>query len=314
LSSREPAAPFLVGFTAYKGGTGKSTVAFNVGLEFARYYRGFDGVPRRPVVFFDLDPQCRSDEGGRTLKKMFEDGPFRLRSLRSPASGLDVQVVEYDPDKAVPVDGVNGSFSSYGLVDSDASFAPVLLVAPNKDTTVRWVEQLEDILAVADKLLLQYLKDRGSLDPKLREYLSSPPLGVVDTPPMNAASDAFVGILRQVDLVIPVVDPENVRQLSIFCGERYMARLAVVNRVPPDGLTREARLFDGVLNRVLSKIPLNKDRVVKIPERPVIRFASALGIPVRARPDKRHSGYFREVARHIRAYWDRRRYGSGVPI
>ncbi|HII70544.1 ParA family protein [Methanopyrus kandleri] len=312
MPSREPAAPFLVGFTAYKGGTGKSTVAFNVGLEFARYYQGFDGVPRRPVVFFDLDPQGRSDEGGRTLKKMFEDGPFRLRSLHSPIPELDVQVVEYDPDEPVPVDGVNGSFGSYGLVDSDASFAPALLAVP-KNIRIRRVKPLRRLLAAANELLFQYLEDRGSLDSKLREYLSSPPLGVVDTPPMNAASDTFAGILTQVDLVIPVVDPENVRQLSLFC-KLYVTRLAVVNRVPPDGLTREAKFFDGVLNRILNKIPLNKDEVVKIPERPVIRFASALGIPVRARPDKRHSGYFREVARHIRADWNRRRYGSGVRI
>ncbi|WP_456482130.1 hypothetical protein [Methanopyrus sp.] len=315
MSAQEPEAPFLVAFAAYKGGTGKTTVAFNAGLEFARP-RAFE-VSGRPVVFFDLDPQVRNEEGGTTLSKLFDRGPFNRRwtkkRVHSGTSSVNLYVVEYDPDQEISVLGMGtgDSFRSRGLVDENSPFAPVLLAVPRSGAIPK-PSLLRKVLKEVPNALRKHVeRNHPELLGRYERYLSSPPLGIVDTPPANDENKDVIRILKKADLTVPVLDLENVIQLPVFC-ENYTTRFAVVNKIPVLR-TREGRMFNGgisvVLNKILRNVPLNRDEIIEIPDRSLIRSATAFGIPVRARPDRGqgHAGYFREVARHIQLEWDRRR-------
>ncbi|WP_088335523.1 ParA family protein [Methanopyrus sp. KOL6] len=269
--------PFLVGVTAYQGGTGKTTVAFNAGLEFARP-RGFDGVPACPVVMIDLDPQGQAREGGRTLVSLFEDGPFERHSIRISVSDFRMWKVEYDP---------NG-FDD--IVRKDVPFGTALLAVPRKE--------LGRINASSLRRLIG----------EVHELVGDPPIALVDTPPMNVRAEWVRNILVECDLVVPVADFRSIKQLSRFFRESgYVTRFAVLNKVF-EGRTKDDELLRKRVKEELSRLPIDTESdLICVPDSEVIRVATDLGVPVRMRFNS--YGYatpFRRIARRITLEWSRR--------
>ncbi len=258
----------LVAFAASKGGTGKTVVAFNVATLLAS-----EGVP---VVVFDLDSQRA--RGGRTVYDLFDVGPFRLETVRPGYPGyFDLYAAVYDPSVEVPVEGARGSFEDHDLVGNDAD--PSLLVAvPNEG------------IPVPDAFRHVLRKDAPRAFDRIGRRGES--VGIIDTPPLNLESDDVLRVLSPGDVeVVPVVDPESAGQLARF-GD---SGLAVVNRIPPRRQAREfRRFFDDILSSHLEGFD---GTVVKIPELPVVRSATMLGIPlcVRRGGRRRHMKGFLEI-------------------
>ncbi len=102
---------FVASTAAFKGGTEKTTVTFNVGMEFARPRR-YRGVGRTPVLFVDADPQTvighKDRNAPNCLFKLFEVGPFELEPIGLEAGGFEVLKVEFAPDGHETVDSNAG--------------------------------------------------------------------------------------------------------------------------------------------------------------------------------------------------------------
>ncbi len=267
--------PMLTGFTAFKGGTGKTTVSFNVGMEFARP-RGYGGVPARPVLFIDLDPQ--GQKCGETLLGMFERGPFRTTLVFNDLHGFEVYEATYDPT----------GFED--LVREDAPVESVWVARPRG-------RRLGGVTPESVRRLIRhYNKVTGS----------ETPIALVDTPPMNLENDKVMAVLRECDLVVPVLEPTSVRQLERFVGIGMNVHMAVVNKCRENPYN--PRVKDRVkkaISQALRNVPLSWEDIVAIEDSVVIEEATSFGIPVRVRFNP--GGYaerFREVARKIAKYHD----------
>ncbi len=285
----EPFAPLVVGVAAYKGGTGKTTVAFNVGMEFARP-RGYGGVPACPTVFIDFDPQGHRRSGGVTLKMLFEEGPFRLRHV-GVVEGFEVHRVELEPD----------GFED--LLDERApGLGTALLAVPARQNYQRVADRRHIRRLVA---WVHDLVREGDGDAR-------PPIAFVDTPPMNVEAKWLRRVLQACDTVIPVTDPRSVRQVRRFLSDGGLdVRVVVLNKVWPRGTCEWKKLVER-LNRVLRDVHGSVD-VVDVENAPVIQSATDAGIPLRMRRSRRpeYEGRFRDVARLVYLAWQARDHVRG---
>jgi MinD-like ATPase involved in chromosome partitioning or flagellar assembly len=288
----EPFAPLVVGVAAYKGGTGKTTVAFNVGMEFARP-RGYGGVPACPTIFIDFDPQGNRESSGLTLKQLLAGrGPFRPERV-GEIEGFEVYRLEFEPDGLEEL-----------LDDRAAGLGAAFLAVPASGDYRRVASRKRVRRLVAGVHDLVRGEDGGA----------RPPIAFVDTPPMNSEQRWVKRVLRACDTIVPVMDPSSPEQITRFLESEHGpdVRVLVLNKdYKPGTVEWEANLER--VRRELSKVVGAVDRV-HIPDAQVIKSATDLGIPLRMRRSRprEYERLFREVAFLIAQYWQRRDHVTGV--
>jgi len=268
---------FVVGVGARKGGTGKTTISFNVGMEFARRRRWKD-VGGRPVLFVDLDPQAigagdKERRAATTLTNVFEIGPFRLTPIKITDDGfmesdrVDMETVDYTGGFEIKRVIFDPDEFEFGNVDRRCSVHNQIYLAhishylANSPGESRFDQLIKALKSVGWNGLV-----------------------MVDTPPLNVQAAFAEDALRNCDLVIPVLNYESYDQIPHFIRQ-YNVRFIVMNKVMR-GATKERYKIEKEIRRFIRETTLDERDIIWISDRDVIRSSMNTGVPIRCRVPK----------------------------
>jgi len=267
---------FVASVAAFKGGTGKTTVTFNVGMEFARPRR-YRGVGRTPVLFVDADPQAVVGHEGsgapNCLFKLFEVGPFELEPIGFEAGGFEVFKVEFAPD-------------GHETVDPNAGIHDLVFVARPAESS---------------REMYGRVNVRELLDEFEGVFPGNEGLALIDTPPLNVELEVARRMLENSDVVVPVLNFSSYNQIQRFLDkEEFRVRFAVVNMVPRVN-TLELKEIMEDLEGFLRGTPLRREDVIFVPHDHALNTCTVKGIPARCRRYRPDSApKFHEIALHLR--------------
>ncbi|AAM02475.1 ParA family protein [Methanopyrus kandleri] len=266
---------FVVGFTARKGGTGKTTCSFNVGFEFARR-RKWKGVKSHPVFFVDVDPQAigkESERAATTLTDLFRIGPFDLTPLKLEGD----RMVEARRVTKETVERTGG-FELFHVKYS-----------PDPEE----FDNADPMCSVHDKVFLAHLSTHISESPGMMDFgkflnaitgAGFDGIVVLDTPPLNVRTTFVLNALEHCDLVVPVLNPESYDQIPDFI-RRHPVRFIVLNQMLK-GRTKEAEKIRREIEGYLKRTTLDEDDVIWIPSNDQLRSCTNTGVPARCRNPK----------------------------